>query len=486
MANLSELEPHLLWFHFERILKVPHPSRHEERMRLLVEDWANLRGFSSQRDHYGNLIVKIPASAGKERSPVVILQAHLDMVCERSPGSDFDFFEDEIEVQIANDWVRAVETTLGADNGIGVAAALAVADDPAAVHGPLEVLLTVEEELGLKGALQLNGTLLQGRILLNLDSEDSAFYVGCAGASETIGCFRPQFSQKVSRGRALDVEVSGLQGGHSGLSILDNPGNAIKILASILETIRRSSIDFNVTAIHGGSSRNAIPREARATLWVSEGSRISIQELVSGAAAPFFEELGGREASLCVRCVDSAAMPVQGIWQSIDADRIIDTLLACPNGVLGMSRTMPHLVETSSNLATISTSDGEVIIASLSRSSSKLELKVVSEQISALFRLAGGCVEVDSGYQGWQPNLKSSLLLKANEAYKRLFGAHADNRAIHAGLECGVIGSRIPGVDAISFGPLIEGAHAPGERVHVGSVANFYRLLTELLRELSE
>ena len=450
-----------------------------------MEDWAREQGFLLRRDDYGNIVVGVSASPGYERAPVVVLQGHLDMVCEQSPGIDFDFLNDAIQIHIDRDWLSAVGTTLGADNGIGVAAALAVADDKTVLHGPLEILLTVEEELGLKGAQQLNGSLVQGRILINLDSEDTAFYIGCAGASDTLGVFRVQFTQDLPPGQAMTITISGLHGGHSGLAVLGNPNNAIKILASILGEIRSRSLEFGIVAIQGGNNRNAIPREAVATLWVAETSRLSVEGVIGRTTVLLREELADCEENLRVDWVESDAVPAQGVWKTADADRILQTLLACPHGVQSMSRTIANLVETSNNLAMVKTANEEVTICTLARSSSSLGLKAVSEQVAALFLLAGAAVEVHNGYPGWQPDLNSPLLLKARGVYQRIFGRWPEVKAIHAGLECGVIGTRISGVDAISFGPTIEGAHTPAERVHIGSVAAFYQLLTTLLGEFA-
>jgi len=484
LYELSELEPRLLWAHFDRLRLVPRPSRHEQQVRALVESWAQERGFALRRDSYGNSVVSIPATPGCEEAPRVILQGHLDMVCERSPEVDFDFLLDPIRARVEGEWVCALGTTLGADNGIGVAAALSVADDPEAMHGPLEILLTVEEELGLRGALQLDGSLLEGKILLNLDSEDPAFYVGCAGATDTVGHFRVH-STAAPGGRVGEVVVSGLSGGHSGLSILGNPANAIKLLASVLGALRSSGVEFGLLGLRGGNSRNAIPREARAALWVTEGLWTAVAEVVRRQEALFVEEFAGVEADLRIEWRELSRQNAHNIWERADRERILDTLLACPHGVLAMSRTIAGLVETSNNLAMLESSGDEVTVSTLARSSSALSLDAISCQVAAVFRLAGAAAEVHHGYPGWQPNLESSLLLRAIEVHERLFGRRPPVKAIHAGLECGVIGQKVKGVDAISFGPTIEGAHTPAERVHVGSVVAFYRLLTGLLEELA-
>ena len=452
-------------------------------MRAAIENWAGERQFRRRSDSYGNIVIEIPASAGCEAAPAIVLQAHLDMVCERLPEVKFDFEREPITVRVEGDWVLASGTTLGADNGIGVAAALAIADDPTAVHGPLEILLTVEEELGLRGALQLDGTIVHGRILLNLDSEDRSFYIGCAGAADNVGVFNLQPRVAVPSGCMGQVIVSGLRGGHSGLEIINNPANALKLLAMVLKALRDTDEDLRIFDLVGGTNRNAVPRDAHATLWVHEDREIAVAERVGAEEAALRNAFGDQESSLRIEWRRRPAQPDDGAWSRDDADRIIDALLACPHGTLALSRSLENLVETSNNLACIRTCRQEVTVSTLARSSSNPSLAMISEQIAAVFRLAGATARVVSAYPGWQPNVDSPLLGRASAVYQRLFGTRPEIRAIHGGLECGVIGGRVGGLDAISFGPTIEGAHTPKERVHIGSVAAFYRLLSGILAE---
>lgn len=484
MDELSHLEPWVLWRHFDRLRQEPRLSKHEHRVQSLVSNWAAERHFTYRRDSYGNILIAVPATVGFERSPVVILQAHLDMVGEHSPDTNFDFLRDPIQVCIEGEWVRALGTTLGADNGIGVAAALAIVDDPKVIHGPLEVLFTVEEELGLKGALQLDGSLLRGKILINLDSEDQAFYIGCAGATDIVGRLAFQAMAAPASGTTGRVMVSGLRGGHSGLEIINNPVNAIKLLAHILDAVCKGSHKFNIIELFGGKNRNAIPRSAFATLWVTEPDDLEVERLVRLQEESLLEEFGAIEPDLRVGWQELSQRPGQ-IMSHADSVRIVDALLASPHGVLAMSRMMEGVVETSNNLSTVTTEEGQVVISVLARSSSDFALKTVSRQVEAVLNLAGGSTEIRNGYHGWQPNLHSVLLAQARRVYKNLFGNEPEVKAIHAGLECGVIGDKAGGVDAISFGPTIEGAHTPEERVNISSVANFYLLLAELLGDLA-
>jgi dipeptidase D len=484
ISSISDLEPHLLWKHFDLLRRVPRPSTREQRVRAAVEDWARGRDFVLRRDSYGNLVIAVPPRPGCETAPVVVLQGHLDMVCERLPEIAFDFDNDPIDIQVEGDWVFARGTTLGADNGIGVAAALAVADDPAAVHGPLEILLTVEEELGLRGALHLDSSIVQGKILLNLDSEDQAFYVGCAGATDHTSVFRlaPR-RPSPEGGTAGRVTISGLRGGHSGLAIASHPANAIKLLADLLRTFHTTGYDVRIADLQGGSSRNAIPRQASVVLWVSEAQHNALQDFVGQQETSLRIALGDRENSLRIEWCDLPELPDDGLWQSSDTERIVGALLACPYGVLAMSASIEGLVETSNNLATVRTTGDEVFVTTLARSSSPPALDAVSKQVAEVFHAAGATVEVRNGYPGWQPQLDSPLLKRAAGVYERLFGRKPEIKAIHAGLECGVIGSRVKEVDALSFGPIIEGAHTPNERVEIRSVADFYRFLSGLLAD---
>ncbi|HEY0783741.1 MAG TPA: beta-Ala-His dipeptidase, partial [Thermoanaerobaculia bacterium] len=453
----------------------------------LVRYWAGGRGYATRGDAAGNLVVAVPATAGRAGAPTVVLQAHLDMVCEKRPDVAFDFATDAIRTRVDGGWVRADGTTLGADNGIGVAALLAVADDPEVAHGPLELLLTVEEEIGLTGALALDAGLVTGRLLLNLDSEDdSAFTIGCAGAADTVACFAIERRAATPATLPFSLAVRGLPGGHSGTAILANPPNPLKVLAGHLAALLHGGVELDLVRLDGGKSRNAIPRDATAVLRLPAAQVAAAQAIVAArweALAPALAEAAAAGA----RC-DWEAGEESGAVEVMDAhdrDRLLDALLACPHGVAAMSRTVPGLVETSNNLARVETAGREVSVAALSRSLAQPALAEMAEQVAAGFRLAGAEIATAGGYPGWRPDLASPLLAAGRRAFGRLFGREPVLRAVHAGLECGILGAKIPGLAMLSFGPRIEGAHTPDERVEIASVASFYRLLAALLDDLA-
>jgi dipeptidase D len=410
----------------------------------------------------------------------VILQTHLDMVGEKNKDVAHDFERDPIRPRVDGEWVRASGTTLGADNGIGVAAALAAATDPAVAHGPLELLFTLDEETGLTGASQLDPAILTGRLLLNLDSEeDGTIFVGCAGGEDTIIDLAVSWTAPTAR-EGIRLEVSGLKGGHSGLNIVENRGNALKLAARILDAAVEAGVALELASISGGSKHNAIPREAEATL---AGDRAGLAAIAGGSLAAFRTELAGIDDGLEVS-VTEAPVPAR-VLTGADRDRLLRLLVALPHGVLAMSRDIPGLVETSSNLAVVAVRGDAVHVATSSRSSIASSLAGVLDGIRAQARLAGASFERRDGYPGWQPNLESKTLAVVRSVYEKRWGKEPHVTAIHAGLECGLLGERVPGLDMVSFGPQIEGAHSPDERVHVPSVERFWGALGEVLDRLS-
>jgi len=486
-SPLANLQPEGLWRHFDDIRRIPRPSKHEERIAAHVVHWAESRGLAVARDAAGNVVVRVPATPGHEGAPTVVLQGHLDMVAEKNQDVEFDFLADAIRVRVVDDYVYATGTTLGADNGIGVAAAMAVADDPEAVHGPLELLFTIDEETGLTGAMQLDSSLLAGRTLINLDTEeDGALYIGCAGGADSTCRFT------VDRGAAglatapFRLAVRGLRGGHSGVDIHENRGNAVKFLARCLNAARTDGVDFEVVSLAGGSKHNAIPRESDAVVRLPKAQETAFRAAVGRTAAALLVEFGEIDPGqkIEVAPLDDAA-ELRRVWSRGDRDRVLDALLACPHGVLAMSRAVPGLVETSNNLAVIVTDGDEVRLTISHRSSVAPSIRAVSEQVAAVFRRAGAAVESHDGYPGWAPNAKSPVLLTALAVYEREFGAKPAVKAIHAGLECGLIGEKFPGMDMVSMGPQIESPHSPDERVQVSTVGSFYRLLKAVLAELA-
>ncbi len=484
MANaLASLEPRPLWSHFAALAAIPRPSKKEERAAAWVESVAKEHGFAVRRDAAGNRVVVVPASKGREGAPVVILQGHLDMVCEKNRDVAHDFDADPIRPRIDGEWVAATGTTLGADNGIGVAAAFAAATDPAVEHGPLELLFTIDEETGLTGAKDLDPSILKGRTLLNLDSEeDGAIFVGCAGGCDTLLGFAPERSAAPGGYEAFRIEVGGLRGGHSGMNIHENRGNALKVLARVLLSALDAGIRFRLASLRGGSKRNAIPREAEAVLLLPKGDRAKLDGIVACMKEGLATELSGIDEGLTIGIAPAEPAPV---LPDAIRDRLVRLLAALPHGVLAMSRDIPGLVETSSNLGVVEDDGKTIRIVTSSRSSVASALRGVLDQVASAGRLANADVETQDGYPGWKPNLASPALGVVREVYRGILGKEPEVTAIHAGLECGLLGEKVPGLDMVSFGPTITGAHSPDERVHVPSVARFWEALRKTLDALS-
>jgi len=482
MSNspFDELQPELIWKHFEAITKIPRCSRHEEAMGQHVMRWAESKGFSATKDKLGNLVVRVPGSPGKEGSPTVVLQGHLDMVCEKNSDSPVDFSTDAIPVMRKGDYLTADGTTLGADNGIGLAAAMAVAEDPGAVRGPLELLFTMDEETGLTGAQGLEDGFITGKTLLNLDSEEEgAVYVGCAGGADT-GCTIP-LTREAAEGEAMRVHVFGLRGGHSGLDINTGRANALQLLAWYLDALREKT-DFALVDFHGGDKHNAIPREAWATLLVDAEGKAAATALLERFLVDLRTAYGLMEdQGEVILEASKGGLPLS----RASRDTILDLMLALPHGVLGMSQSVEGLVETSTNLAVLKMTETAAEIQESTRSSVMPALDLQQRAVFAAFRLAGGEPKSHGGYPGWQPDLASNVLNKATAVHARLFGKEPDVKAIHAGLECGIIGEKMGGMDMLSFGPQIEHPHSPDERIKISSVAPFYTFLKELLVELA-
>ena len=441
-------------------------------------------GWTLDADTVGNLVVRVPASPGHDSAPTVVLQAHLDMVCEKNGDVSHDFMKDPIRPQVNDDWVTASGTTLGADNGIGVAAALAAATDPQITHGPLELLFTLDEETGLTGAQGLDGSLIEGRLMLNMDSEeDGKLFVGCAGGADCHLILDLATAPPQAAGKSLRLAVSGLRGGHSGLNIHENRGNSIKLVTRVLLAARVAGVEFELAELGGGSKHNAIPREASATLWINGQAETALQSVVASMVESFRVELQGIDDGLEL-ALEPAAPPA-GVFSRADRDRLLDLLAVLPHGVLGMSSAIPGLVETSNNLAVVEPCDEGLRIVASCRSSVGPTQQAVLDGIHAAARLAGARAEAHGNYPGWKPDLDSRALAVTREVYREIWGREPEVTAVHAGLECGLLGEKIPGIDMISFGPQIEGAHSPDERVQVSSVERFWRALAGVLRALA-
>ncbi len=476
---LSTLDPKRLWSIFEDICKIPHPSKKEEKIIEFAKTFGENLGLETFVDHVGNVIIRKPATPEMENRAGIILQGHLDMVPQKNNDTVHDFEKDPITPIVDGDWVKAKGTTLGADNGIGAAAALAVLQDNSLKHGPLEVLLTIDEETGMTGAFELKPGLLNGRILINLDSEDEGeLYIGCAGGVDTLATFDYQ-EQVVPLGHvAYKLEVKGLKGGHSGLDINLGRGNANKILNRILWEASRN-LGLELAAIDGGSLRNAIPREAMALVTILESNTGELEKLVESCIATFAKELG--EADPGLKIILSKANTPESIIEGAVSKKLFDTLYACPNGAMRMISDMPEVVETSTNLAIVKSGRGKIEVASLSRSSVDSAKYDLANMLRAVFELGGAKVKTYGSYPGWKPNLNSPILKTMSQVYLDKYGKVPAQKVIHAGLECGILAGAYPGLDMISFGPTIRNPHSPDEKVNIKTVKLFWDYLVETL-----
>lgn len=482
-APLTGFEPARLWAHFDHIRSIPRPSGQEAAVIAYVERVARDRGWTVRRDAIGNVVVKVPPTPGRKSARPIVLQAHLDMVCEKVPSSNFDFSKDPINARIDGDWLVATETTLGADNGIGVAAALAACEEPGCEHGPIEILLTVDEETSGIGALKLDPSMVEGRTMLNLDSEDdSMVVVGCAGGCSTEIEYAAKRAAAPSDYTPVRVSVGGLRGGHSGLTIHENRGNAIKLLARVLHRFLAKA-DLYLSSCEGGSKQNAIPRDASALIYVPTSFLPRAREIVETTRSEIVSEVGSTEPDLRIS-VEPTEPTATAPFDCSSTRRFIRLLVALPHGALAMSQQAHGVVETSTNLATVATESSRVTIVSSSRSLRSSNLRFLLDQLDAISRLAGADASESAGYPPWHVDPESSLARLVRTTSQEVMGKPPVMTTMHAGLECGVIAQRIPDMDMISFGPLIEGAHAPGERVNVPSVQRFYKLLTTLLGRL--
>lgn len=482
-SPLADLDPQIVWNYFDEIRKIPRPSKHEEKIQAWIRDWAGQHGFETESDKVGNLVVRVPATVGHESADIVILQGHVDMVPEKNREVEFDFLTDPINIVRDGDWIVAEGTTLGSDNGVGVAMALASATAEDCVHPPLELLFTVDEETGLTGAVELEDTLLKGHRLLNLDTEeDGAFYIGCAGGNDLHITFNI-VRETSELPQQLQLAVMGLRGGHSGVDIHENRANAVKLLFRLLRAAGDAGIDFGLASIEGGSKHNAIPREAFADLRVPSGTLEKFREVIADQKKEFDGEFGAIDPDLSIEIAEGEVGD-----QVFTADlkaRLISAMIAAPHGVLAISRDVPGLVETSNSVAVIVTGDDVIDITTSTRSSVMPALRAMVDQIRTGFELAGADVEDLGGYPGWTPNPDSALLNTGKKVFQNTFGSEPEVKAIHAGLECGLIGEKFPGMDMLSFGPEIRSPHAPGEKVQISSVEKTWKLLKELLKELA-
>ncbi|MFR9524148.1 MAG: aminoacyl-histidine dipeptidase [Rikenellaceae bacterium] len=483
MSEISTLSPAIVWAQFDAITKVPRPSKREEKIIEWLIGFAKEHNLEYKRDKIGNVVIKAAATEGYEQRPIIILQSHVDMVCEKNSEVEFDFDKDAIRTRIVDGWVKADGTTLGADCGIGMAAALAVLIDPSVEHGPIEALFTVDEETGLTGAFELAEGMIEGAHLINLDSEDEGeLFIGCAGGIDTVATFTYQSVASPANYIFYRVDVSDLQGGHSGDDISKGRVNSNKTVARLLWE-GASSFDLRLCYFDGGNLRNAIPREAYAIFGVPKSLHDQFIERYNLFAADMHSEFRLREPNFKISLNEMPHIDTMIDLESQTA--LINALVGLPNGVIAMSQAVEGLVETSTNLASVKFEGCDKIVVTTSQRSSVESAKTYAMQmVESVFTLAGADVTHSDGYPGWAPNPDSDLLRLSAESYESLFGQQPLVKAIHAGLECGLFLEKYPQLDMISFGPTLRGVHSPDERLEIASVDKFWRLLCDLLKRI--
>ncbi len=483
MSFVAELDPKALWAHFDQILAIPRGSKEEDRIRAHVVAIAEGRGLECQIDGVGNVVVRKPGTAGRENAPATILQAHLDMVNEKNSDVVHDFSKDPIRPVMDGDYLTADGTTLGSDNGIGVAAMLAILEAEDLTHGPLEFLFTIDEETGLTGAGGLDPSMLRGRRLLNLDSEEEgSVTVGCAGGADTELRLPLDTIPAPNNCSTFKVRLFGLKGGHSGIDIHLQRGNAVQLLARMIHSISHGTPGF-LSGFQGGNKHNAIPREAWATVVIPDDQSGAFLLTMGKQFEILKEEYQTVEPGMEFS-IEEVPAPTE-VWTTFTAWDVLHLLVALPHGVVAMSQDIKGLVETSTNLAAAKSDEAVLTVLMSSRSSVASSLRWIRQKIRAIAAQANAEVEEHVGYPGWKPDLKSPLLQVVKTVHARVLGKEPHVEAVHAGLECGIIGEMVPGMDMISFGPQIEFPHSPDERVKVASVGRFYDLLTAVLEELA-
>lgn len=482
-AHLEQLSPSSVWRHFRTLCNTPRPSGQEAALVARLAQWADAQGLVHDRDAFGNLRLCKPATPGHERVPGVILQGHLDMVTQANADHSHDFTRDPIDTQVVDGWLRARGTTLGADNGLGVAAILAILEDEKLVHGPLEALFTLEEESGMGGALNLAEGWLEGRLLLNLDSEDRGqVFIGCAGGADVV------VESQLPTGPVDDGEVgvrlslTGLVGGHSGIDIHKGRGNANRLLVRVLRSLE--AFDVRLVNYHGGTMRNALPREAFATLALPADSLEAVSSRLAALQSELRAELAGVDDGLTLALERLEATPGEALNHHA-SHLLIAALHAAPCGVERMSQEVPGVVETSNNLGEVSLEEGSFRLCALVRSLRDSAAADLADRFRALFELIGARTRIEGGYPGWTPASRSELLARFRRVHRDQLGSDPEVLVIHAGLECGILGGKYPHLDMISFGPSIRGAHSPDERVELDSVEEFWGLLRALIEDIA-
>lgn len=483
--EIKDLKPSLIWECFDEITKVPRPSCHEDKIRAYLLDFAEKHGIESKTDKVGNVVLKKPATKGYENAPTVVLQAHMDMVAEKNGDVEHDFLTDPIQAYVDGDWVKAKGTTLGADNGIGVAAALAVMADNSLEHGPVEALFTMNEEMGLEGAQNLGEGMIDGKILINLDSEDDGeIFIGCAGGIDTTAVFTYNRSFAPENFSYFKISVSGLLGGHSGGDIHLGRANANKVVARFIWDCSQKW-DIEVSTIKGGNLRNAIPREAEAVFGVNSVHAGEISKYMERYSNDIKGEYKGVEPSMEIK-VEAVDRPEYCI-DSKTSLALVRALYSAPHGVISMSRDLENLVETSTNLAAVKMEgDDKIKVTTSQRSSVESRKRDIAGQVESHFQLAGAEITHSDGYPGWAPNMDSPIMQISASAYEELFGVKPAIKAIHAGLECGLFLANNPELDMVSIGPTMTGVHSPDEKLLIPTVDKFWKHLVLILEKVAK
>ena len=483
MKQISELEPQIVWQIFEQITRVPRPSKKEAKIQAFIESFAEEHGLQHKRDAKGNIIIVRPASPGREHEPALILQSHMDMVCEKDSDVRIDFDNDPIQAYVEGDWVKAKGTTLGADCGIGMALQMAILIDKELRCPKIEALFTVDEEQGLTGAMNLGEGMLTGKRMVNLDSEDEGeIFIGCAGGVDTIATmnFKPEKGPSAADYKYYKISVSGLHGGHSGDDIEKGFANSNKLLNRILWNLAKDH-GLRLCRFDGGNLRNAIPRDAEAVAGIPVGQTEVAETAFKKLVDAITEEFKHTEENMKIVLEPEAETPGTVLPADVQR-RLLDALYAVPHGVMAMSFAMPGLVETSTNLASVKMpEEGKIVITTSQRSSVESAKRDIADRVAVIFSLAGAEVRHTDGYPGWAPNPDSPLVRRSADIYKEMFGNEPKIKAIHAGLECGLFLTRYPQLDIISTGPTLRGVHSPAERVCIASVGKVWKYLKQLL-----
>lgn len=483
--DILKLKPAIVWEYFKQVLEIPRPSKKEEKIIEYLLKFGNDHNLETLQDEIGNVLIRKQGTEGMENKKWVVMQSHIDMVCEKNSDKDFDFDNDPIESMIDGDWVTANGTTLGADDGIGVATQLAILASDDIHHGPIECLFTIDEETGLTGAFGLKPGFLKSDILLNLDSEDEGqLFIGCAGGQDTQAWLPFDYEETPTEGhKAFKIMVSGLKGGHSGDEIDKGHANANKILNRLL-WCKKDELKMRLNIFDGGNLRNAIPREAYAIVVIPEENEQALKDVITKVRTISRNEFNITEPDMELT-IEEVNMP-EVVIDDESFTELVNAVYACPHGVIAMSQTIEDFVETSTNLASVKFLEEEILVTTSQRSSVESEKIDITNMVTSVFRLAGARTLTSDGYPGWTPNPKSEIMNITVDSYKKLFNTKPEVLAIHAGLECGLIGDKYPEMDMISYGPTIKRAHSPEEKIEIETVQKFWDLTLDILANIPE